>query len=148
LSYLGLTELIKKDGKDIKLEKAVEYVKDCIDNGKEYFDRNNKYVKYIIGLRKSEDKNKEHFADALLYNATKNIKHGLFTISKEEGGLGRCWLNGCKEVAGTRKIEFQCKNCKYKMKNNNSIEKILDIDKNSLFKLYEYSIRYLVENYS
>lgn len=139
LSYGGLEELYKEDGRDRNLLNVLGYVKKHIKDGTEYFDINNKYVKYIIDIRKDAGKNKEHFADALLYHATDKIKHGLFRISKEskKDCVLKCWTGTCDELRkNTKELSekgFFCKNCKFRMKDAGSVNKLLDLNDDSLF---------------
>lgn len=147
LSYLGLEELCQIDSRDNKLSEVITYVKDCIDNGKEYYSRKNKHVQYVISIRQDADKNKEHFADALLYQATRNIKHGEFRISKEVNGLGKCWICGCQQPLNIKNATFNCEHCCYRVKKQSTLEKLLDIDKNSLLRFYPLNLQYLINTF-
>ena len=151
LSYLGLLELCEVDGKGRDIIKtkglydAVKYVRECIYNGEEYYTRKNEHVKYVIGLKADANRNKEHFADALLYQATRNLSHGKFMVSKEKNGFGKCWIADCDQIKMGSK-EFNCSNCQYRMKGHCSLDKALDIDQNSLLSLYRINLRYLRDN--
>lgn len=139
LSYGGLEKLYKEDGRDGNLLNVLSYVKNHIKNGTEYFDRNNTYIQYVINIRKDAGKNKEHFTDALLYHATDEIKHGFFRISKEskKDCILKCWTSTCDEIRkNTKELSengFFCKGCKFKMKDSHSVDKLFDLNDDSLF---------------
>lgn len=138
LSYTELLNLCIRDCKIADLCKALSYVQNHIKAGTEYFDRNNQNVQYIANLRADALYNKEHFADALLYQVTYNIKHGKFTISKErkKNCFLKCRIDSCDNLRVTDKVlsnsTFMCDHCKFNMANNTDIDKLLDLEKKSL----------------
>lgn len=138
LSYIELENLVKADSRDIGkgalIAPVIKYVRECIENGVEYYDRNRPEVQSIISIKTDATTNKEHFADALLYHASSNIKHGRFTIAKAQDKKWRCWLLDCADLQsrGTSRdypyIDYDCANCKFKMKECIKQEKLMDLD--------------------
>lgn len=124
-----------RDYGNVKIADALRHVRECIDNGIEYYDKKDEKVRYVISLAADANVNKEHFADVLLRQATSCIEHGLFKISKKENGLGRCWITGCNELRvqsnGTRIgsiLTYHCQKCKYPLRETDYITKIKDVD--------------------
>lgn len=136
LSYIELEKLVKIDSKAPELAEIIKYVRECIDSHIEYYDRNKSEVQYVINIKPDAKKNKEHFADALLFHSTQAIRNGRFTISKKAKKSMMCWILGCKELqeAQGRKYpsEYDCDHCKFKMKNCNTLEKLTDLNNNLL----------------
>ena len=137
LSYSELYRLYKEDGKDIILLEVLDYVKNHILNGTEYYDRNNFNVQTLIDIKSDAGKNKEHFADALLMQITRRIQHGKFEIRKQgNSGITKCWTMECEylhnHVQDLKQEGYICNNCKYKMKEQSSREKLVDLSNNSL----------------
>lgn len=138
LSYLELENLVRIDSKKSELASVIEYVRRNIENGTDYYKRNNVLVKKVIALRADANKNKEHFTDALLFQATRAIVNGKFTISKKASDLLKCWMMNCADLQknGEKNHNFpsqhDCQNCKFKMREHNAAEKLLDLSKNSL----------------
>lgn len=138
ISYEELESMCLKDG-DAELASAVRYVREQINKGADYFDKSNPNVAHIMSIAKDDSTNKEHFADALLYQATRSIEHGYFAISKEQDGFGRCWITACEEI-GNRKqsqksrstLTYFCNHCAYTAKGADRKQKLLDIEKRSV----------------
>lgn len=156
ITYVELERLCKEDNKQngSMIADVLKYVRYCIDNDIEYYDKNNVYVKYIISLVPNAGINKEHFDDALLRQATASIKNGLFSIKKEGNGLGECWITSCEEIRDRKKnskvystILHFCKNCKFKLSNAYSKEKLIHINKNSILRFADTDFEQL-ENYT
>lgn len=83
----------------------------------------------------------------MLYHATDKIKHGLFRISKEskKDCILKCWTETCDELRkNTKELSekgFLCKNCKFRMKDSGSVDKMLDLNDDSLFCDSVFTIR-------
>lgn len=136
LSYIELENLVDVDSNMQQLVGVLKYVRNCINNNTEYYDRKRQEVQCVISIKPDAQKNKEHFADALLFQATYAIKTGRFTISKKEEKPLLCWLLDCTHLQGVKNkkypSKYDCDNCKFKMKNCNTLEKLIDLDNNSL----------------
>lgn len=138
LSYIELENMVANSSKSPQLAGVIKYVRDCINNNIEYYDRNRPEVKDVINITQDAQKNKEHFADALLFQSTNAIKPGRFAISKRERKPILCWLHDCKKLQlygeenKSYPSQYECNKCIFKMKNCNTIEKLLDLDNNSL----------------
>lgn len=138
LSYIEVENIVATDSNKPQLAGVLKYVRECINNHSEYYDRNRPEVQSVIQLRRDAQKNKEHFADALLYQATYAIKTGRFTISKEASKPLMCWIRDCQELSKVGKqnrkypTQYDCDNCVFKMKGCNTIDKLIDLNNNSL----------------
>lgn len=140
ISYEELESICLKDG-DAKLAATVGYVREQINRGSDYFDKNNPHIAYIMSIAKDAGTNKEHFADALLYQATRSIEHGYFAIGKEQDGFGRCWITACEEIRHRKQsqrarsaLTYFCNHCAYTAKNADTKQKLLDIENRSVLK--------------
>lgn len=94
-----------------------------------------------MSIAKDAGTNKEHFADALLYQATRSIEHGYFAIGKEQDGFGRCWITACEEIRHRKQsqrarsaLTYFCNHCAYTAKNADTKQKLLDIENLSVLK--------------
>lgn len=136
ITYDELEDMCKKDGNS-KLAEVINHVKTQIYNNREYFDKNNTYIKYVISIAKDAGKNKEHFTNVLLYQATKSIEHGYFAISKKKGGFGICWINDCNIIINKNmgsNLNYFCYHCKYSLKKRGVKEKLVDLNKRTILK--------------
>ena len=140
ISYEELEDLCLKDG-DAKLADAVRYVREQIGKGTDYFDKSNPHVTYIMSIVKDAGTNKEHFAGALLYQATRSIQHGYFAIRKQQDGFGICWIIACEEIRNRKRSQKSrstlthfCNHCAYTAKDAETKHKLLDIEKRSVLK--------------
>lgn len=151
LSYEGLYELCKIDGKDQQLTSVVKFVKDSILNGTEYYDRNNKNIQYVISKRQDAAHNKEHFADALLFQSTYGIKNGYFVISKStnKNCILKCWTETCSVLRNKnlKNIQHFCSNCKFCMRDKSDIEKLIDLNNRSLIDNTDIDFTELVDRF-
>ena len=152
LSYLEVYNLYKEDGKDTTLLETLDYVRNHILNGTEYYDRNNDNVQTVINIKPDANKNKEHFADALLMHVTRKIRNGKFEIRKKgSSGIIKCWTMDCdylhNHVKDLKQDGYICNNCKYKMKNKSTVEKLKYFDETSLNSINEKSILEFIEKF-
>lgn len=86
--YLSYSELkrLNKDNRDIVIN-AVDFVRNCLLNGVNYFDIRFKPVAYFINFyKKDSGKNREHFANALLISITE-LLDGRFRIIKSGNSI-------------------------------------------------------------
>lgn len=124
------------DGNDIA--DVLDFVQNSIYEGHDYFDRENELVKRISDLRKDALRNREHFADALLYHASSQIKHGLFTIGKQLDRNVKCWILDCDWLCQNdgvlKKNRFMCEHCKYSERNASSANKLKSVRNKSLLR--------------
>lgn len=137
LSYRSLLPMVND-----KYNEVLKFVADCINSGKEYFDKLNPDSRILDFLDsiKHPFVNKEHFADDLLTFATQTTKgSGWFRIHKSANAFdtsGRCWLYGCEEVSdrlGQQERANVCDNkCKFDCKNCNTKDKLEHLNNNSL----------------
>ena len=145
LSYLEVYNLYKEDGKDTILLETLDYVRNHILKGTEYYDRTNANVQIVVNMKPDANKNKEHFADALLMHVTRKIRNGKFEIRKKgTSGITKCWTMSCEylhnHIKDLKQDGYICTHCKYKMKNKCTVEKLKYFDKSSLNSINEKSI--------
>lgn len=139
LSYSELNRLYKnRDGKKF-IADAMDFVKTCIENKKDYFDKTNDNIqKFIVDYEKDSGLNREHFANALLTAATQAL-NGRFKIIKSGDcfhNQGACWLMDCGEVQKKMSNEHEVQNicgnkCGYTCKGRCTEDKLLDLSENS-----------------
>ena len=138
LSYSELLELYKADCKSDDISDILAYVANCILNGDNYFDREHEYGKRVSNLRKDALQIREHFADALLYHASVQIRHGLFTIGKQADKFVKCWIMDCDWLCKNDKVlknnSYMCAHCKYSEKRQSSPSKLQSVKSRSLLK--------------
>ena len=134
LSYPELETMIRKDGRDLSLANVALYIREMIEKDEDYFQSNKQVREQIESKRKDASQNREHFADAALYNLTRTIKHGYFTIDKSKrNGINKCWTSACDDIRNTKKkdISYMCDNCSYSQKDASRIDKLNDLCKKS-----------------
>lgn len=146
LSYAEL-ERLNADNKEVILK----FVRNCLLNGIDYY--NSKYIEvkdFINFYKRDSGKNREHFANALLIASTHNI-NGDFKIIKSGNAFekqGRCWIKDCEDIMndiklnfGDKAVENKCKNkCNFKCKNCNTLDKLLDLNTNSMIANSSYDL--------
>lgn len=140
ITYEELEEMCRKEG-DIKLADVIRYVKTHIVNGTDYFNKRDEHVNDLISMVNDAGVNKEHFSDALLYQATKSLKHGIFKISKKRGEFGDCWINDCAVFRDKKQntrlgknLEYFCRHCVYCLRDSSTKQKLTDLDRRSILK--------------
>lgn len=139
LSYEELTNLYKSSKlcKSVVLD-ALEYVRKSLLNGYNYFDESDEIQNFIKYYSRDSNKNREHFASALLIEVTSSIS-GYFKIIKSKNcfnGQGACWLNDCTNVQSnmtTGQINGLCNSkCNYICKMCTTIDKLTDLENRSI----------------
>lgn len=150
--YLSYSELEKlnTNNKQVILE-ALRFVKNCILNNVDYYDITYKEIADFINFyKKDSGKNREHFANALLISCTNNIS-GDFKIIKSGYAFekqGRCWIQDCDYIIkdirltyGDKAVNNKCGNkCSFKCKNCSTLEKLLDLNNNSMINNSSYDL--------
>lgn len=129
LGYNGLENMCRRYIKDSMLLNVLEYVSNCIHENKNYYDINEGCIQYMISCATSAEKNREHFASALLTKVTRELM-GYFTISKKEKSFGKCWYVDClrlKQNNSDKHILFFCNQCAYRCKDSKSADKLRDV---------------------
>ena len=141
--YLSYTELIRMYSntmnKDIVVLNTLKYVFQNLQNGTDYYMKSNRYIEEF--LRKCDGdagKNREHFANQLLIEATKLIK-GHFKIIKTGRSFfnrGECWLMDCSSIQHRLKEQHRenmCNNqCDFCCKYSDTKDKLLDLEQHSI----------------
>ena len=132
ISYSELINMYEQFSTDEDMKAALKYIRDCILQNKDYYDKNDSRIQHAIGLAPANaGKNREHFMDTLLFQTTRCLK-GYFQISKREDGFGKCWHKDCDEIRSNENdkyINYFCTVCQYCCKDTERKEKLIDLAK-------------------
>lgn len=145
LSYVELYNMINNNITKTIIIDTLKFIQDSIKNGENYFNKKNKQIiDFIDFYGRDSGKNREHFANALLIEATKQLS-GRFKIIKSGNcfsNQGACWLLNCDDVRRLIGNEYEvnniCRNrCKFKCKDCTTREKLIDLDNNSMLAIHK-----------
>lgn len=148
LSYTELYRMICSNGTKTTIIRALRFVQECINHGKNYFDKTQQEViDFINFYQKDAGSNREHFANALLISVTQ-LLDGKFKIIKSGNCFyhqGACWVLHCDDVRKLMRNEYEinnvCKNkCRFTCKDCSSKEKLFDLNNHSILEKSIYDI--------
>lgn len=142
ISYLEVERLYTLNKRcDLSILKSLQYTRNCIMQGVNYYDKQRDEVRHIISISSDANKNREHFANVLLGEVTRGLGYG-FWFSKERKHISKseCWTVDCSKIQNNMNIYQKEKicdtQCNYCCKNKLAKDKFLDLEENSLMKLF------------
>ena len=142
VSYSEVERLYSISSKcDLNLLDCLKYVRNCILNGIDYYDKEINEIQYILNKYQTANKNREHFANVLLGEVTRELGYGFwFSKSGKHSSRCTCWMEDCMLIQNDMSMEQKEKECdircRYCCKNKEIIEKLSHLKKNSLMKLW------------
>lgn len=142
ISYSEVERLYSiKQKCDLDTLKSLQYTRNCIMNGIDYYDKQKSEVQHIIAISSDANKNREHFANALISEVTKGLGYG-FWFSKKGKHISKseCWTVDCVKIQNSIPLQQKTKvcniQCQYCCKDKMAKDKFLDLEAKSIMRLF------------